>query len=109
MSIRGSLVVGATMKIVSSAAERSQPATGSDSSTGMSGTITPATPACAASAAKRRGSWARIGLMYDISTMGTPSPATAPASSMHAATVMPFSSAACPAFWITGPSARGSE
>ncbi len=55
-SIRAGLVVGATMKTVSSAAERSQPATGSASSTGMSGTMTPAPPACAASAANLRGS-----------------------------------------------------
>ncbi len=51
------------MKMVSSDADRSHPATGSDSSTGRSGTITPATPACAASAANFRGSYARIGLM----------------------------------------------
>ncbi len=58
-----SAVVGATMKTVSRDAARSHPATGSDSSTGRSGTMTPATPACAASAANRRGSWASTGLM----------------------------------------------
>src|SRR5439155_1488669 len=51
--MRFGAVVGATMKTVSSEADRSQLATGSASSIGMSGTITPATPACAASAANR--------------------------------------------------------
>src|SRR5713101_2398153 len=107
--MRFGAVVGATMKTVSSEADRSQLATGSASSIGMSGTITPATPACAASAAKRRASWARIGFTYDISTTGAPTPDTSLASSRHPSMVMPCSSAVCPAFWITGPSANGSE
>ncbi len=38
-----------------------------------------------------------------------PSRAIAPASSSDAPTVIPCSRAACPACWITGPSASGSE
>ena len=108
-SIRLGDVVGATMKMVSRDAALSQPATGSDSSTGRSGTMMPATPAWAASAAKRRGSCARIGLMYVIRTIGMPSWATAAASSKQAPTVIPCSRAVWPACWITGPSASGSE
>src|SRR5260370_1107933 len=44
LSILSADVVGATMKMVSSEAERSQPATGSDSSTGRAGMMTPDTP-----------------------------------------------------------------
>ena len=71
--------------------------------------MTPATPAWEASAANLRGSCDSTGLMYVISTTGTPSFATAAATSMAPATVMPCSSADCPARWITGPSASGSE
>src|SRR5712692_4820099 len=44
-----------------------------------------------------------------MSTIGIPSRAMAAASSSDAPTVIPCSSAVCPAFWITGPSASGSE
>src|SRR5436309_3033587 len=44
-----------------------------------------------------------------MSTTGAPSRATSPASSRAPPTVMPCASAAWPAFWITGPSASGSE
>src|SRR5713101_3253416 len=42
-------------------------------------------------------------------TIGIPSRAMAAASSSDAPTVIPFSRAVCPACWITGPSASGSE
>ena len=100
--MRSAGVVGATMNTVSRAAERSQPATGSASSIGRSGMITPATPACAASAANLRGSCESTGLMYVISTTGTPSFATSDATSSAPATVIPFDSATWPAFWIIG-------
>src|SRR5712692_6606100 len=44
-----------------------------------------------------------------MSTMGMPSRPIAAASSRDAPTVIPCSRAVCPACWITGPSARGSE
>src|SRR6266478_6466386 len=44
-----------------------------------------------------------------MSTIGIPSRAIAAASSSDAPTVIPCSRAICPACWITGPSARGSE
>src|SRR5229473_2234735 len=44
-----------------------------------------------------------------MSTIGMPSRASAAASSSDAPTVIPCSRAVCPARWITGPSARGSE
>src|ERR1700730_16890616 len=44
-----------------------------------------------------------------MSTIGIPSAATAAPSPSAAPTVIPCSSATCPACWITGPSASGSE
>src|SRR2546428_10593036 len=107
--IGGGGVGGATTKTVSSGGGRSCPAPGTASSLGRSGTITPATPAWAASAENFLGSYASTGLMYVINTTGTPSAATALATSRAPDTVIPCSSATWPARWITGPSARGSE
>src|SRR5437773_11711887 len=100
-------VVGATMKTVSSDADRSQPATGSASSIGRSGTMTPATPACAASAANLRGSYESTGLTYVISTTDTASGATAAATPRAPAPVLPCSSATWRARGLLVPAPSG--